>query len=51
MIFGYTRARAAVKVDKLPYAVEELTWQFVDMTNDGGSIALLWDKSMGSVPS
>ena len=52
--FGYTPekdvARAAMKVDALPYTVEELTWQFVDMTNDGGRIAIMWDKSMGSVP-
>jgi hypothetical protein len=52
--FGYTSdkdvARATMKVDTLPYTVEELTWQFVDMTRDGGRMAVLWDKSMGSVP-
>jgi hypothetical protein len=52
--FGYTPekdvARSAMKVDTLPYTVEELTWQFIDMTNDGGRIAIMWDKSMGSVP-
>jgi hypothetical protein len=52
--FGYTPekdvARAPMKVDTLPYAVEELTWQFIDMTADSGRIALMWDKSMGSVP-
>jgi hypothetical protein len=51
--FGYTPdkdvARAAMKVDTLPFTVEELTWQFLDMTNDGGRIAIMWDKSMGSV--
>jgi len=51
--FGYTPdkdvARAAMKVDVLPYTVEELTWQFLNMTNDGGTIALMWDRSMGSV--
>jgi hypothetical protein len=52
--FGYTPdkdvARAPMKVDKLPYTVEELTWQFVDMTNDSGRIAIMWDKNMASVP-
>jgi len=52
--FGYTPdkdvARATMKVDTLPYTVEELTWEFVDMTSDGGRMAILWDKSMGSVP-
>lgn len=52
--FGYTPdkdvARAPMKVDALSYRVEELTWQFVDMTDDGGRIAIMWDKSMASVP-
>lgn len=52
--FGYTPdkdvTRAAMKVDTLPFTVEELTWQFIDMTNDGGRIAILWNKSIGSVP-
>ncbi|MGI0134627.1 MAG: DUF2911 domain-containing protein [Candidatus Micrarchaeaceae archaeon] len=52
--FGYTSdkdvARAPMTVDTLPYAVEELTWQFVDMTKDSGRIAIMWDKAMGSVP-
>ena len=37
--FGYTPdkdvARAPMKVDTLPYRVEELTWQFLDVTDDG----------------
>lgn len=52
--FGYTPdkdvARAPMKVDALPFTVEELTWQFLDMTRDSGRIAIMWDKSMGSVP-
>ena len=51
--FNYTPdrdvVRAPMKVESLPYRVEQLTWQFVDMTNDSGRIALLWDRSMGSV--
>lgn len=52
--FGYTPdkdvTRAAMKVDMLPFTVEELTWQLIDMTDDGGRIAIMWNKSMGSVP-
>jgi hypothetical protein len=37
-------------VDTLPYKVEQLTWEFVDMTADGGRMAILWGTTMGSVP-
>ena len=50
--YGYTPdkdvARIPMKVDTLPFTVEELTWSFVDMTNDGGRVALMWGKTMGS---
>jgi len=39
-----------MKVDTLPFTVEELTWQFLDVTDDGGRIAIMWDKSMAAVP-
>jgi len=29
-------------VDALPFAVEQLTWSFVDMTTAGGKVALMW---------
>lgn len=52
--FGYTPdkdvARAPMKVDTLPYKVEELTWQFFDVTDEGGRIAILWDTSLATVP-
>ena len=50
--YGYTPdkdvVRVPMKVDTLAFAVDELTWTFVDMTNDGGRIALIWGKSMAS---
>jgi hypothetical protein len=50
--YGYTPekdvARIPMKVDTLPFAVEELTWSFVDMTNDGGRLAIMWGKTMAS---
>jgi hypothetical protein len=52
--YGYTPekdvARIPMKVETLPFAVEELTWSFVDMTDDGGRVALMWGKTMGSAP-
>src|SRR5438093_8921082 len=52
--FGYTPdkdvVRAPMTVSKLPFSVEELTWDFVDMTAAGGKLAIMWDKTMASVP-
>ena len=52
--YGYTPdkdvARVPMKLDKLPYAVDQLTWSFVDMKNDGGKIALMWGNTMASTP-
>ncbi len=42
--------RAPMKVESLPFKVEQLEWQFVDMTTDGGHIAIMWDKVFASVP-
>ena len=52
--FNYTPekdvVRAPMRVDTLPYKVEQLTWEFTDMTATGGRMAIMWDKTMGSVP-
>ena len=52
--YGYTPdkdvVRAPMKLEALPHAVEQLTWEFVDMTDAGGSLAIVWDKTMASVP-
>ena len=52
--FNYTPekdvVRAPMRVDTLPYRVEQLTWAFTDMTATGGRMAIMWDKTMGSVP-
>jgi hypothetical protein len=52
--YGYTPdkdvVRAAMKLDTLPHNFEQMSWQFVDMTETGGTMALLWDKYMASVP-
>ncbi len=52
--YGYTPERDVVRVpmklETLPHSVEQLTWVFVDMTDTGGSLAIVWDKTLASVP-
>jgi len=43
-------ARAAMKVEVLPFRVEQLTWEFLDVTDAGGRMAVMWDKNMASLP-
>jgi hypothetical protein len=50
--YGYTAdkdvARVPMKVETLPFGVDQLTWSFLDMTNDSGRIALMWGRTMAS---
>jgi hypothetical protein len=52
--YGYTPdkdvARVPMKIETLPFTVEQLTWGFVDMTTDGGRMAISWARTMASVP-
>lgn len=52
--YNYTPARdvtrAAMKVETVPFAVEQLTWGFSDVTPSGGTLRIWWDTSMASVP-
>lgn len=52
--YGYTAdkdvVRVPMKVATLPFDVDELTWSFVDMTNDSGTLALTWGTSMATTP-
>ena len=52
--YGYTPdkdvARVPMKLDKLPFDVDQLTWTFVDMKNNGGKIALMWGTTFASTP-
>jgi hypothetical protein len=52
--YGYTPdkdvVRAPMKLETLPHTVDQLTWEFVDMTDAGGALAISWDKTMASVP-
>ena len=52
--YGYTAdkdvVRVPMKVDTLPFAVDQLTWTFLDMKSDGGRIALMWGNTLASTP-
>jgi hypothetical protein len=41
--------RTPMKLEALPHAFEALSWQFLDMTSAGGTLAIVWDKVMASV--
>jgi hypothetical protein len=42
--------RAAMKLETLSHSHEQLTWEFVDMTDTSGALALTWGNTMASVP-
>jgi Protein of unknown function (DUF2911) len=42
--------RAPMKVESIPFSVDQLTWGFTDVSNTGGTIRLWWEKVMASVP-
>ena len=52
--YGYTPDRDLLRTDMtlqpLPISFEQLSWQFLDVTPEGGRLALLWDRQMASVP-
>lgn len=52
--FGYTKdkdvVRAPMTLTTLPYTVEQLTWEFVDMSDKGGTLAFMWDRTRATVP-
>ncbi len=52
--YGYTPdkdvARAPMTMGTLPFSADQLTWQFLDMSDTGGKISLMWDKIVASTP-
>jgi hypothetical protein len=52
--FGYTPAkdvvRAPMKLSTLPFSMDQLTWSFIDMSDGGGKLAIMWDRQMATVP-
>ena len=52
--FDYTPGKDVVRMpmqlDTLPFSVDQLSWEFLDMSAAGGRLAIMWDKTMASVP-
>jgi hypothetical protein len=52
--YGYTPdrdlVRAPMKLETLPHSIEQLTWEFIDMTPAGGVLSITWDRVRASVP-
>jgi Protein of unknown function (DUF2911) len=52
--FGYTPDKDVVRMrmtmSTLPWSVDQLTWAFADMTDSGGRIMIMWDKTVALVP-
>jgi hypothetical protein len=52
--YGYTPdkdvTRAPMKVESINFSVDQLSWGFTDVTNQGGTIRLWWEKTMATVP-
>jgi len=42
---GKDVVRAPMTLSTLPFSVDQLTWNFVDMTETGGKLAVMWDKT------
>ena len=42
--------RVPMSVEPLPHAFEQLSWQFLDVIESGGTLALFWDTTVASVP-
>jgi DUF2911 family protein len=42
--------RAPMTLGTLPFSIEQLTWDFTDMSDAGGKLTIMWDKIVASVP-
>jgi DUF2911 family protein len=41
--------RLPMRIETLPHAFEQLSWEFVDITDTGGRLAIIWDNKLASV--
>ncbi len=50
--YGYTPdkdvVRAEMKVETMPFSMDQFTIAFIDVTVDGGKLAMMWDKTMAT---
>lgn len=42
--------RAKMTMTSLPFSMDQMTWSFIDMSDKGGRLALMWDNVMAAVP-
>lgn len=42
--------RTPMQLETLPHSFDQLAWEFVDMSDTGGRLALIWDRTLASVP-
>jgi Protein of unknown function (DUF2911) len=42
--------RAPMTLATLPWSIDQLTWAFTDMTDAGGKMTIMWDRTAASVP-
>ena len=43
-------ARAPMRVETIPFSIDQLTWGFTDVAPAGGTMRLWWERNMASVP-
>jgi hypothetical protein len=52
--YGYSPekdvVRVPMKVETIPFSIDELTWGFTDVTATGGTMRIWWDRSTASAP-
>jgi DUF2911 family protein len=52
--YGYTPekdvVRARMTLETLSHAIEQLTWNFADLSDAGGVLIIMWDKFLATVP-
>ena len=52
--YEYTPDRDLVRLpmtrETLAHSFDQLSWEFLDMTDAGGRLAIVWDREMASVP-
>jgi hypothetical protein len=41
--------RTRMRVERLPHSFDQLSWEFLDMSDAGGRLAILWDRKLASV--
>lgn len=41
--------RVPMKVEDMPFSLDQFAWEFLDMTDTGGRLAMMWDKKLASV--